>query len=344
MSDLRSSDLKRQARGLRAPLFAAALALMVAPLAGAGVPEALNEHILPGLAGFSESAEALAVTAGADCTAETVRPAYQAAFDAWTVIGDIRIGPSETGVLSVAFWPDTRGFTAKGLREMIAAEAPEGRDPAAFAEASIAVRGLFALERLLYDDAFSGYAQGSYTCDLVQTVAQEMAQHASGLSAAWQDNFAEVLTSAGEPGNATYMTRDEAVRALYTQVLTSLEMTADNRLGRPLGTFDRPRPARAEAWRAGRSLRNVLLETDAAVDLARGLADWDLPQTEAALTTLHEIAGRVTDPTFQRVDDPMERLRVEIVQQQVRAVRDAIELEIGVRLGMSPGFNSADGD
>ena len=56
------------------------------------------------------------------------------------------------------------------------------------------------------------------------------------------------------------------------------------------------------------------------------------------------MADRVEDPALQDIDDPSARLRLEIVQQQVRALHDAIEQEIGVPLGLTPGFNSQDGD
>ncbi|MBN9890495.1 imelysin family protein [Salipiger abyssi] len=319
-------------------------ASLAATPAVAGVEEALTDHILPGYAGFTEEAQALAEAAQQDCTAPALRDPWNAAFDAWTEIGDVRMGPSETGALSVAFWPDTRGFTPKTLARMISGEEEAGRDPQAFAEVSIAARGLFALERMLYDEDLSGYEAGSYACTLVQTITADLAAQAGALESGWREGFADVLRSAGEDGNTTYLSEDEALRALYTQILSSLEFTADTRLGRPLGTFDRPRPARAEAWRSGRSLRNAVMDAAAAAALAHALADWELPETEAAMARLREVADRVTDLAFQDIDDPSARLRVEIVQQHIRALADAIELEIGLPLGLTPGFNSQDGD
>ncbi|MCR8550160.1 imelysin family protein [Salipiger sp. P9] len=319
-------------------------ASLAASHAAAGVEDALTHDILPGFAGFTAASTALAEAAGADCTAPALRAPWNAAFDAWTRIGDVRLGPSETGALSVVFWPDARGFTPKTLSRMISGEEPAGRDLEAFAHVSIAARGLFALEQMLYDDAFAGYESGSYGCALVQTMTADLAAQAGALESGWRDGFAQVILSAGEAGNATYLSPEEALRAVYTQVLSSLEFTADTRLGRPLGTFERPRPTRAEAWRSGRSLRNVLLDAAAAKDLAVALADWEMPATEAAMDRLEQVAARVTDPAFQDVEDPAARLRVEIVQQHVRALHDAIEQELGLPLGLTPGFNSQDGD
>jgi len=319
-------------------------AALLATPASAGVEEALKAQILPGFDAFAEAAVAVEGAAAADCRAEAVAPAWQAAFDAWMAVADLRLGPSESGALSIAFWPDDRGFTRRTLARLVADKDAVALDPAAYAHVSIAARGLFALEMLLYDPEFAAYDAGSYTCTLVRTVATDLARQAAMIGAAWSDEFAGTLATAGEPGNTTFLTGDEAFRALYTQLLAGLEFTADARLGRPLGTFERPRPKRAEAWRSGRSLRDVTLAADAAEALARALAGGEIPETAAAAERVRAAAARVSDPGFQDVTDPQARLRVEILQQAVRGMRAAVETEIGTRLGITPGFNSQDGD
>ncbi|MBV0911166.1 imelysin family protein [Anianabacter salinae] len=323
--------------------FVLALSLLLASPAFAGVDEALDRHILPGFAAFAASAEALEQAAAADCRPAAVKPAFHAAFDAWMAVADLHIGPSETGALSVAFWPDTRGFTQRTLQHLIADEDPIAFDPEGYDEVSIAARGVFALEMLLFDPAFTGYGAGSYTCSLVQAIAADLAQQALALDSDWRGSFAATLGSAGAPGNTQFLEDGEALRALYTQLLSGLEFTADQRLGRPLGTFDRPRPTLAEAWRSGRSLRNVLLSVDAAQALAHALARGALPQTDAATARVHDVAERV-GPAFEGVTDPQDRLQVEVLQQAVEALQTAIKTELGAPLGLSAGFNAMDGD
>lgn len=324
-------------------LAALALAATFAQPVLAGVEEALDHHILPGFAAFAEAADDLGQAAARDCRADNLAPAYHHAYDAWMQVADLRLGPSETGALSIAFWPDTRGFTRRTLSQLINDQDPVAHHPDDYAEVSIAARGFFALDMLLFDPAFA-YQPGSYTCALVEAIALDLADQAEALDHAWRDDFAPVLRSAGEAGNATYLDRGEALRALYTQLLSGVEFTADQRLGRPMGTFDAPRPARAEAWRSARSLRNVLLSVDAAGALAHTLATGDLPGTDAATARIHALAEGISDPGFQDVTDPQARLRVEILQQAVRGLNDAIEAEIGAPLGIAPGFNSQDGD
>jgi|TARA_R110002051_G_scaffold103335_2_gene175113 predicted lipoprotein len=319
------------------------LSVSLAAPALAGVDEALRDHILPGYAGFAEATEDLALAARDDCRAEALVPAFHATFDAWMPVADLRLGPSETGALSIAFWPDPRGFTPRTLGRLIAEKDPVADDGDGYADVSIAARGVFALEMLLFDPEFSGYTDGSYTCRLVATIAADLDRQADALVADWTD-FAETLRTAGETGNAVYLTEEEAVRAIYTQILSSLEFTTNGRLGQPMGTFDRARPARAEARRSERSLRNTVLSAVAAHGLATALADWDLPEADAALERVREAAARIEDPAFQDVTDPQARLRVEVLQQAVRSLSGAIQSEIGARLGIAPGFNSQDGD
>ncbi|MFP4274583.1 MAG: imelysin family protein [Paracoccaceae bacterium] len=331
-------------RPFAAPASVLALALGLATPALAGVDEALDGHVLPGLAAFAAATEDLAQTAQSDCRAETLRPAFAEAFDAWMPVADLRIGPSENGAFSIAFWPDPRGFTQRTLTRLIDAQDPVAEDIEAYAEVSIAARGFFALEMLLHDPAFADYAAGSYDCRLVATIAADLDRQAEALAADWSGPFAATLRGAGTEGNTTYLSADEAVRAIYTQILSSLEFTAEQRLGLPLGTFDRPRPALAEARRSGRSLRHVVLASEAAHALAVQLADRKLPRTDAALEDVNDAAANVSDPAFQDVTDPQARLRVEVLQQSVRSLHRAIEVEIGAPLGIAPGFNAQDGD
>lgn len=325
------------------PILAALFALHALP-AMSGVREALDDVILPGFGAFAAAAETLAEAAAEDCTAANLAAPYNAAFDAWMQVGDLRIGPSENRAHAIAFWPDPRGFTPRTLQGLIAAENPVIDTAEAFSDVSVAGRGLFALEMLLLDPAFASYGTESYSCRLAQRLAADLAAEAAALDTAWAGDFADTLRTAGAPENAAYLTEGEALRALYTQVLAGLEFTADSRIARPLGSFDAPRPDRAEAWRSSRSLRNVVLEADVAVALAHALVDHDLPLTDAALADVHDAADKIEDPGFQDVADPAARFKLEVLGQKTDALTDAIEQEVGLVLGLKPGFNSQDGD
>lgn len=323
----------------------ALVTLLLASPATADVADVVNEHILPRFGAFATQTANLSDAAQTDCTAEALRPAYQEAFDAWIGISHLLFGPLETDGrnLSIAFWPDTRGMTVRTVADLIASEDPAVSDPDAFAEVSIAGRGLFALERVLYDPDMSDYGSDSYTCQLAQALATDLARTGASLDTDWAQ-YQTLLLTAGDDGNTAYLTEGEALQELYTALMTGLEFTKDQRLGRPLGTFDRPRPTRAEAWRSGRPLRDVILSLEATREFAHALANAPTPHVDAAYTKTLEIAADLDDPDFAGVADPFGRLRVEILQQNIGFLREAIATEIGVALGLSEGFNAADGD
>lgn len=324
--------------------LALAFALLAAP-ALAGTDEAIDAHILPGTAAFATASADLATAANGDCRANALRAPWNTAFDAWLGIGHLTFGPIEENgrAPAITFWPDTRGMVQKTVATLIADQDPVVDDPDEFAQVSIAGRGFFALERLLYDPNLADYGEDDYTCKLARAIATDLARMGAAIDLEWQQDYAARLKTAGDTDNETYLSTDEAAQTLYTALMTGLEFTADQRLGRPMGTFDRPRPNRAEAHRSGRSLRNVTLSLTALQEFARTLSNIPTPLTDTAFAEAFETAKR-PDPILADVSTVQGRIRVEALQQRVRAIRDAVEQEIGNALGVSAGFNSADGD
>lgn len=316
-----------------------ALCLLMAPPAIADVQSVILREITPGYHAFATAASQLDMAARQDCTPENVRPAYDAAFDAWMRIAHVRIGPVEEDgrALAIAFWPDTKGAGQRVLNGLLTGDQPLD-DPAGFAENSVAARGFFAMEKLLYDPEFTG----DRSCALIRAVATDLSRMAGEIVDEWRA-FATQLETAGQSGNTRFLSPAEATQAIYTQFLTGLEFNADTRVGRPLGTFDRPRPERAEARLSRRSLRNVQLSL-AALEAYVICLKTDIPRTFAAIKRAEALADRITDPAFADIDSPAARLKLEILQQALHAVRDTAEAEVAPALGVSAGFNAADGD
>jgi uncharacterized protein len=311
--------------------------------AHADVAEAVQEVILPGYADFAVATAALSATAGSTCDVAALRPAWNTAFDAWLKVAHVRLGPSEENgrALAIAFWPDPKGLGAKAQVALMMSGGPALTDPAAFGEVSVAARGLFGLERLLYpaDPAFEGEA----ACPLIRATAADLAGMAAALQAGWEGGTAAALMTAGEPGNTTYLSPDEARQALLTALVTGLDFNADQRLGRPMGEFDKPRPERAEARASARSQRNLEQSLAGLEALSAALVP-DAPVTLAAFRRAEGLAAELGDPAFAGVADPQGRLKVEILQQSVRAISAAVTTEVVPALGVGLGFNAADGD
>lgn len=321
------------------------LALCLATPAHADLVSAIDAHVLPGYARFAETAVALDEAAEADCTAPALRPAYHLAFDAWLGVAHLRFGPVETDgrALAIEFWPDPRGIAARSLDSLIAAQDPVVRNAEDFATVSVAARGLMALDRLLFDGDRSEYSTDSYVCHLTRAIAHDLADMAVAIRDDWDTSHARLLKTAGDSGNAIYLSPQEAKRALLTALLSGLEFNADQRLGRPLGRFERPQPRQAEAYRSDRPLRNVILSLEALRDLANELTDGPTRSLNAIDGALTE-ARRLEDPRLAGVSEPQSRIRIESLQSRIREARAAAAQEIGAALGVAAGFNAADGD
>ena len=180
----------------------------------------------------------------------------------------------------------------------------------------------------------------TYRCALIRAVCRDISTNAAAILDDWENGFSDLI---GNPGNDTYRSAREAARQFFTALSTGLEFTSGTRLGRPMGTFDRPRPRRAEARRSGRSLRHVALALEATQGLAKLLSDGDEGLAEAFETAISR-AKVLDDPVFAGVADPQGRLRVEVLQQDIEEIRRILAESLGPSLGIAAGFNALDGD
>lgn len=304
----------------------------------------VERHVLPGFQTLADDAARLSQTAAAVCAPESpgLIAAYHDAFDAWVGVSHLRFGPSEQDdrAFALAFWPDPRGSTPKALATLLRDEDAAVSDAQDFATVSVAARGFYALEFLLFDPQFTTAENARYLCDLVEAVANDIFQNASAILLGWERGYGDLMAN---PGNDTYRTSTEAAQQFFTALSTGLEFTSQARLGRPMGTFDRPRPNRAEARRSQRSLRHVMLSLAATRELAQLIAQGNEAVDQAFVAALRR-AEDLDDPVFAGVADPRGRFDVEVLQQSIEAIRDILAQDVGPSLGIAAGFNSLDGD
>ncbi|WP_151717851.1 imelysin family protein [Gemmobacter serpentinus] len=315
-------------------LVSLCLAATFALPARADVAEAVQDHILPGYARFTEATRALADIDS--CAGDTLRDGWNAAYDAWIGVAHLRLGPVEDDgrVLAIAFWPDPKGIGAKQTAAAFRKADPALLTPEQIAEQSVAFRGLTGMERLIYADT----PPEGYACDLALALADDLARMAAEVEAGWRSGFAQALTHPGKDGR--YHSEAEARQAMLTALVTGVEFNADTRIGRPLATFDIPRPERVESRLSGRTMRNIALSLAATRDLAQTLYAKD-SLTDAAFAKAEAMVPRVD---LAQVADPQQWLKAEILAQSIHAIRDAAMAEIAPALGTGIGFNAADGD
>jgi uncharacterized protein len=324
---------------------------------GAIAARALNQTILPGFEALAAETAALSAEAEAACAGQgpiedtAVKAAYDRAFDAWIGVEAFRFGPlaEENAGFALAFWPDTKGSTPRTLLTMLRDEDPVVDDPEAFAHVSVAARGLFALDWLLFDPEAGAIVAGGYSCRLLQAIAGDAARTSGQVLARWRDPWSHILTSAGAADNPVYFTSEEGTKVLYSALTNALQADIDLRLGRPMGTFERPQPRRAEAWRSGRSLENVALSLAAlrayaATAFGPAIGADYAGQVDARFAAALAAVDRVGEPVDVAVATTQGRIRVEALQTAVTHVQSEIAERIGPTIGVTAGFNALDGD
>ena len=307
------------------------------------VRKIVDEHILPGYQKLVETSEALEQAASRACgkDLDAIKAAYNEAFDAWVSVSHLRFGPAEQNdrAYALAFWPDSKGFTPKTLTSLLKGDDPVIHDLDEFQTVSIAGRGFYALEFLLYDKAFVTRPAEHY-CDLVTVLTEDIAANSRDILTDWQNGYADIMISAD---NETYRTEDEVARQLYTALTSGLQFTTQSRIGRPMGSFKRPRPRRAEAWRSGRSVRHVILALEADRQLAALLSEGHSAIDDRFGRAI-QLAEQLDDPVFAGVGDMQGRIRVEALQTAIDQITIQLAEDLGPRLGIAAGFNSLDGD
>ena len=309
----------------------------------------LDTHILPKFERLSRNSQSLSELAAQDCNpkSENLRAAYGAAFDAWVTASHLRFGPTEVEdrAFALAFWPDSRGVTPRSLNELIATQDPVVSNVESYQDVSIAVRGFYAMEFLLFDEAMMENGSQEYQCALIQTISEDIALTAQHITEDWQVRYVAEVQNPSVGG--VYHSEDEVLKEYLKALSTGLQFTAEVRLGRPMGTFDRPRARRAEARRSGRSALHVELSLKALRDLAVQLADEDqalVMSLEKGFDRAQRQLAQLGDPVFASVSEPQTRLKVEVLQQSVETIRMIVRDQLGPKLGVAAGFNSLDGD
>ena len=352
-------------------LFPAAIALTLLCLGEAQAADyaAFNKAyaekvMLPAFNVLAETSDAFAKTTATACSApdaaafDRIVAGFNAVSDAWMGAQQFRLGPLSEGQRAerFAYWPEKRNIVQKQLFELLAANDPIKLAPESFGQASVAVQGLTALERLQFEDgardALLGGDQQKIRCAVVTAIGANLAVVAHEVVDGWAKTIADPQQAAA-PFSAN---PDEATTHFYNNFLTELQIVGDQKVAAPLApSIGEAKPKLAEQWRSGRSLKNIALNLEAAKRAALGdggfaalLDDAKFADLKARLSTAFDQAIAATkdvpEPLDKTVADPNARKKVELLFVRINQLRDITKQEMPAALGITLGFNELDGD
>jgi len=351
-----------------APATAAAKAALAAKsaLAAKTVLAVVDQFVIPAYRALAQATDAqekewTAFAAKRDSSSlEPLYGAYNAACDAWANVQIVKTGP--TGLFlraeRFAYWPEARNVTQRTLDALIAANDPKELAPDKLARDSVAAQGLTALERLLYDNGDKSLAgllkapgqAGQWRTQVGQGIAHNLNLIAKDVLAEWTATDGVRAAIAANTGWKTiFADAPEGARLLLTDLVAGFKLMHDVKLLPVLGAnADAARPALAEAWRSGRSQRDLALNLEAAHAMTKIFAEpipaSHKPKIEALYATAAKAIDAVPADLGAAAADKARRPRVEAVRAAIKAVQVELAKTLPADLGITLGFNSLDGD
>ena len=198
---------------------------------------AAQRHIVPAYEKLSTATAVLARQAASSCTdIGPLQRDWRSAMAAWQGAQHLRFGPVEwfNRLQRFTFWPDPRNTTARQLSNLFQKQ----RMPEDMVMSSIAVQGLSAMERVLFEPKEAAkLATEPFRCTWLKTVTANLAGMADDILKDWRDpprRFAVQFGAAKGP-DVIYASAQEGTLDLFKSLHTAVELAADHKLARPLG-------------------------------------------------------------------------------------------------------------
>lgn len=318
-----------------------------------------DAHVIPSYRAFAASAEELSAGAAGFCAAMTadalasLQTQFHTAMDGWQSVQHIQFGPITyfNWNFRIQYWPDDNGTGARQLSALIAAQDPAVLATEVFDRQSVGVQGFQALESLLFDATSLADLQADpYRCQVMQTIAANIAEIASGVSERWESEFRTTVANADERG--FFESAEDATIDYLKALVEPVRRVQQQKLEAVLGaTPDAARVRRAESWRSERTLRNVKLNVAALEQefrssepaLSSVLQDADIALVDAAFAQVTAALAAQPDSLDAALAAEGGHAALLQVTQNLDALFEALEAALK-NTDLYLGFNSLDGD
>ncbi len=332
------------------------------PADGAYADRAVHQVYQPAAEHFADASSQLLAAAERACAArspealESLLAHFEMAVGAFSALELYRTGPllEENRQNRLFYWPDKRRVGERQMRALLTDAATSIPSREDIAGKSVALQGFPALERLLYSSRTPLYfSEGNAApdCQVAVAISDNIDAMAHQISKGWQDD-AEQVMSMLEPtaGSDFFRTREEVLRSLVTQILVGIDVVQDRKLATLTG--EQADIKAGPLWRSAQSLNMIRnnLESLRALSIDTGLADaadlegelaFEFRSADGMLQKLQELPS-LGDEAGVFSSDAESLLRS--LMAVVGGIRYTLNDRFVATLGISPGFNSEDGD
>ncbi len=301
---------------------------------------------------LAESVESLCATPDASHLAKS-QEAFGANVADWQTIQWLNFGPVTYFMRYYAYeyWPDKKGVTQRQLRALSASpnmmEAPKF-----WSSASIAVRGMTAIESLLFHPDFDVVNRNS-DCEVLEAVTRHHVTTSADVLKQWQESQATdwVFAEEGDNTSLDHMVVEQFVQ----QWLEHMSVVKDAKLETPIGYNSRPNLKLAEFYRSEQSLSSIQTNLKSYRVLyhsgSPSLYDTAITeQSELAMALENALADNVKLalqlPDDYFTGDYSQEQRVNLAKPLVKSISNSQTqlTNLVTALGFQIGFNSRDGD
>ena len=324
--------------------------------------DVVNNVIKQGYVSYSESSKTLQQRASTLCNSPSLKnlknaqDAFQTNVLDWQQVQWLNFGPVTYFMRYYAFeyWPDKKGVTQRQLRSLAQGDPKVMNAPKFWTSASIAVRGLTAIESLLYHPDFDP-TQSAKHCELLEKVATHHLESADAVSTQWRNGKAQDWVFDEE--GMGFDPEKIALEQFLQQWIEHMSAVKDAKIETPIGYNNRENLKLAEFYRSDLSLKAIQKNlksyreiyhagSPSLFDLAKQNDPELAKQFEAQLTQNLKLALQLPSDFFHPNSSYSQEARIALVKPLVQSISNSQSYlsSMVTQLGFQIGFNSRDGD
>ena len=358
-----------------------AIVLVLAPIMAACAPRAdthgtpgpraivqavIGEQIIPDYAAFADAAAQQQKSVADFCAApdepglQRVRADFAQLVLAWSRVEWITFGPARVDNRREAlfFWPDSRGRGLRQAQALAASQEAAQFEAEAFAQKSVVVKGLPALEHVLFGaGAEALLSPGAPRCAYAKAIAGAVVMNAEDIHADWSgaDGY-RILTLEAGPDNPAFKTHMEVLQVMLTAASEQVEIVRDLKLAPILRERSgEPAPVTPPFASAGHGLAAVAVNIDSASAVFLDHASLLLPEESAYRTNSLAFEINAVNAVLDELAQSSRTVEAHAASEESRERLTYLLLPLGgahglmsetfpAELGLIMGFNSLDGD